>query len=157
MNQLSFDLYKKLYLIRRSEELIIKHYPQDEMKTPMHMSMGQEAISAGVCHALGLEGQVFSSYRSHAVFLARTGDTDRFFAELYGKESGTAQGKAGSMHLAAPEMGHLCSSGIVASCIPIAVGVAFANKRKRNGQISCVFLGDEVRDIIKRCSFFHPD
>ena len=146
MNELSFDLYKKLYMARRAEEFIIKHYPEDEMKTPMHMSMGQEAISVGVCHALGLEDQVLTSYRSHAAFLARTEDLDRFFAELYGRESGTAQGKAGSMHLAAPDKGHLCSSGIVASCIPVAVGVAFANKRKRNGQISCAFFGDGALD-----------
>lgn len=146
INELSFDLYKKLYMTRRAEEFIIKHYPEDEMKTPMHMSMGQEAISVGINHALGLEGQVLTSYRSHAAFLAKTEDTDSFFAELYGRESGSAQGKAGSMHLAAPEKGHLCSSGIVASCIPIAVGLAFANKRKKNGQISCVFFGDGALD-----------
>jgi len=146
MNELSLNLYKKLYIARRAEEFIIKHYPEDEMKTPMHMSMGQEAISVGVCHALGPEGQVLASYRSHASFLAKTEDMDRFFAELYGKETGTAQGKAGSMHLAAPDKGYLCSSGIVASCIPIAVGVAFANKQKRNGQISCVFFGDGALD-----------
>lgn len=146
MNELSFDLYRKLYMARRAEEFIVKYYPEDEMKTPMHMSMGQEAISVGVCHALGLESQVLTSYRSHAAFLAKTGDIDRFFAELYGRESGTAQGKAGSMHLAAPDKGYLCASGIVASCIPIAVGVAFANKRKGNGRIACVFFGDGALD-----------
>jgi pyruvate dehydrogenase E1 component alpha subunit len=133
-------------MARRAEEFIVKHYPEDEMKTPMHMSMGQEAISVGVCHALGLEGQVLTSYRSHAAFLAKTGDINRFFAELYGRESGTAQGKAGSMHLAAPDEGYLCASGIVASTIPMAVGVAFANKQRRNGQISCVFFGDGALD-----------
>lgn len=146
MNELSFDLYKKLYMARQAEESIIKHYPGDEMKTPMHMSMGQEAISVGVCHALGPEGQIFVSYRSHAAFLAKTEDTDRFFAELYGRESGTAQGKAGSMHLAAPDKGHMVSSAIVASCNPVAVGAAFANKQKGNGRIACVFFGDGALD-----------
>lgn len=146
MNELSFDLYKKLYLMRRSEEFIIRYYPENEMKTPMHMSMGQEAISAGVCHALGLENQIFATYRSHAAFLAKTEDTNGFFAELYGKETGTAQGKAGSMHLAAPDKGHMSSSAIVASCIPVAVGAAFANKQKKNGRISCVFFGDGALD-----------
>lgn len=56
-----------------------------KMKTPMHMSKGQEAVAAAVCQALGPEGQVFGYYRSHALFLARTEDPDRFFAELYGK------------------------------------------------------------------------
>jgi acetoin:2,6-dichlorophenolindophenol oxidoreductase subunit alpha len=142
MSEAGFDLYKKLYLIRRSEEFIIKHYPEDEMMTPMHMSMGEEAISAGVCHAIGSQGQVFASYRSHAAFLAKTEDVDRFFAELYGKETGTAHGKSGSMHLAAPEQGHMGSSAIVASSIPVTLGAAFVNKQKRNGQVSCVFFGD---------------
>lgn len=146
MDDLSFKLYKKLYLTRRAEEFIIKYYSEDEMKTPMHMSMGQEAISVGVCHALGSEDQILTSYRSHASFLAKTGDTDIFFAELYGKESGTAQGKAGSMHLSDHARGHLGSSGIVATGIPIAAGVAYANKMKGNGQICCVFFGDGAPD-----------
>lgn len=146
MNSLSLTLYRKLYLARSAEEHIIKHYPEDEMKTPMHMSMGQEAIPVGVVQALGDRGQIFASYRSHATFLAKTENSDLFFAELYGKETGTAQGKGGSMHLAAPEQGYLCSSAIVASTIPVAVGAAFANKRQQNGKIACVFFGDGALD-----------
>jgi len=146
VSKLSFGLYKKLYTIRRAEELIVEHYPEDEMKTPMHMSMGQEAIPVGVCQALTPEDQIFASYRSHAAFLAKTEDTDGFFGELYGKQTGTARGKAGSMHLAAPDQGHLCSSAIVASCIPLAVGAAFANKQRRNGKVCCVFFGDGALD-----------
>ena len=143
---LSFALYTKLYMVRRAEEYIIKHYPEDEMKTPMHMSMGQEAIPVGICHALGLTNQIFASYRSHAAFLAKTEDLTRFFAELYGRDWGTAQGKAGSMHLAAPDQGHMCSSAIVASAIPVAVGAAFAQKQKGQGGIACVFFGDGALD-----------
>lgn len=142
INNTSLDLYKKIYLIRKAEELIIKHYPEDEMKTPMHMSMGQEAVAVSVCHALGLEGQVFGFYRSHAVFLAKTEDPERFFGELYGKVTGTAHGKAGSMHLSAHEKGLMCASAVVASSIPLAVGAAFANKQKQNGRISCAYFGD---------------
>jgi len=116
------------------------------MKCPMHMSMGQEAISVGVCHALKPEDQVFASYRSHAAFLAKTEDTDAFFAELYGRITGTAQGKDGSMHLVAPNKGYMSSSGIVASSIPLAVGAAFAMKYKQNNNIACVFLGDGALD-----------
>ena len=146
MDNLSVELYRKLYTIRRAEEWIIENYSKDDMKTPMHMSLGQEAIASAVCHALGPEGQVFGSYRSHAGFLAKTGDVDRFFGELYGKVAGTAQGKSGSMHLAAPEQGYVLSSAIVASSIPVAVGAAFANKRKENGQVSCAFFGDGALD-----------
>ena len=141
-NRLGLDLYRKLYLIRQAERLIIRHYPEDQMKTPMHMSMGQEATATAVCHALGPSGQVFGFYRSHALFLAMTEDPDRFFGELYGKVTGSASGRAGSMHLAAPDKGLLCTSAVVASSIPLAVGAAFANKRNGSGRIACAFFGD---------------
>lgn len=144
--ELSLDLYKKLFLVRRAEEYIVQHYPENEMKCPMHMSMGQEAVSVGVCHALNPKDQVFASYRSHAAFLAKTDDVDMFFAELYGKTTGTAQGKDGSMHLAAPNKAYISSSGIVGTCIPPAVGAAFANKFLQNNQVACVFLGDGALD-----------
>jgi len=142
LKELSLDLYRKLFLVRRAEQCIVEHYPENEMKCPMHMSLGQEAISVGVCHALEPKDQVFASYRSHAAFLAKTGDTDMFFAELYGRKTGTAQGKSGSMHLAAHDKGYMVSSGIVGTCIPPAVGAAFANKYMKNYHIACVFLGD---------------
>ena len=143
---LSLSLYKKLYMARRAEQYIISNYPDDEMKTPMHMSMGQEAIPVGICQALDPEDQIWTSYRSHAAFLAKTGDTDSFFAELYGKVTGTAGGKAGSMHLADPDKGFMAASAIVASSLAPAVGLAFANKSKGNGRISCVFFGDGALD-----------
>ena len=146
MKRLSIELYEKLYMVRRAEESIIQHYPYNEMKTPMHMSMGQEAIAVGVCHALGLENQIWTSYRTHAAFLAKTKAVDRFFAELYGKVTGTAEGKAGSMHLAEPSKGYMTASAVVGSMIPAAVGMAFANKRAGNGRISCVFFGDGALD-----------
>lgn len=144
--KLNIDLYKKLYLIRSAEEIIQKYYFEDEMKTPMHMSMGGEAISAGVCHALGKNAQVTSTYRSHAVYLAMTEETDKFFAELYGKSTGMARGKAGSMHLSALDAGYIGASAVVASSIPVAVGLAFANEYEGNEKISGVFFGDGAAD-----------
>jgi len=143
---LNLELYKKLYLVRKSEERIVEHYFEDEMKTPMHMSMGSEAISVGVCHALGPESQVFGTYRSHALYLAQTGDTDDFFAEMYGKETAFLKGIGGSMHLCAPEAGFMGTSAIVASAIPVAVGAAFANKRLKNKKTVAVFFGDGAVD-----------
>lgn len=143
--KLNIELYKKLYLIRASEEAIRGHYQENEMKTPMHMSIGAEAIAAGVCHALE-DGEVLSSYRSHAVYLAKTGDTNGFFAELYGKSTGPARGKAGSMHLSSPEKGFLGASAVVASTIPVAVGAAYANKRLKKKKMVAVFFGDGAVD-----------
>lgn len=146
MKNINLDLYKKMYLIRSAESRICEYYHENEMKTPVHLSIGEEAISAGVCTALGTDGQVFGTYRSHGIYLSRTGDTDKFFAELYGKETGLANGVAGSMHLSAPEEGFMGTSAIVGSIIPVAVGAAFANKIKGNGKITAVCFGDGAID-----------
>lgn len=142
----SLELYKVLFFARRCEEYIIKHYSEDLMRTPMHMSFGQEFIPVGVCRALEGNGDIFASYRSHAAFLAQTQDSDLFFGELYGRVTGTADGKGGSMHLSATAKGHLLSSGIVGSPIPVAVGTAFANKRLNTGRTAVVFFGDGAVD-----------
>ncbi len=139
---MNLRFYEKLYLIRKSEEEIIAHYSEDQMKTPMHMSMGAEAIAVGVCEALGAQDQVFGTYRSHALYLAKTEDTDDFFAEVYGRETALLKGKGGSMHLCSPDHGFMGTSAIVASIIPVAAGCAFANKRANNGKMVAVFFGD---------------
>jgi len=142
----AIQLFRSLFLARRSEEYIVKHYPENLMRTPMHMSMGQEFVCVGVCAALDGTADVFASYRSHAAFLAQTHDTDRFFSELYGRTSGTGEGKGGSMHLAAPDQGHILSSGVVATQIPVAVGAAFANLRLATGRTAVAFFGDGAAD-----------
>ena len=147
--ELNTELYKKLYLIRSSELAIQKYYHEDDMKTPMHMSMGAEAISVGVCHAIGDAGQVFATYRSHAAFLAKTQDVDYFFAEMYAKETSILKGKGGSMHLCHPDHNFMGTSAIVASNISVAVGAAFANKHKYgkySSNIVVVFFGDGAVD-----------
>lgn len=146
MTELNIALYKKLYLIRRAEEAIIRDYASDRMKTPMHMSKGSEAIAVGVCQALGDDDQIVGTYRSHAIYLAKSGDTDLFFAEMYGRAKGMAKGKSGSMHLTAISHGLICTSAIVGTTIPVAVGAAFANVHKKNGRVVAVFFGDGAID-----------
>lgn len=141
-NEIRKRIYQTLYLIRFAEEQIIKFYPEDEMKTPMHMSVGSEAISTGVCCALNKDDQVFGTYRSHALFLAKTNDTDDFFAEMYGKDTAFLKGRGGSMHMCAPHYGFMGTSAIVGSIIPVAVGAAFANKQLNNNRTVAVFFGD---------------
>ncbi|OGG37522.1 hypothetical protein A2110_02980 [Candidatus Jorgensenbacteria bacterium GWA1_54_12] len=136
------ELYQKAYLIRSAERKICDNYPKDVMQSPMHMSMGEEGIVAGVCQALKKKDQVFGTYRSHGLYLAKTGETDDFFAEMYGKVSGIANGKAGSMFLSRPAAGLISVSAVVTTAIPVAVGAAYANKLKRNGKITAVFFGD---------------
>jgi TPP-dependent pyruvate/acetoin dehydrogenase alpha subunit len=139
-------LYEKMYLVRSAELAIQAHYPQDGMKTPMHMSMGEEAIVAGVCAAIQPDGQVLGSYRSHALYLIQTGDLDGFMAEMYGKATGIVGGRGGSMHLLNPAAGVIGTSAIVASCIPLAAGAAFANRMLGKKRVVAVFFGDGAID-----------
>jgi TPP-dependent pyruvate/acetoin dehydrogenase alpha subunit len=142
MNQTNEELYRTMYLIRACEEKIIKHYHENEMKTPVHLGIGAEAIYAGVCHALTAEDCIFGTYRNHGIYLARTGDTTKFFGELLGRECGQFRGRGGSMHLFSPENGFMASSAIVASTIPLAVGCAYSNKIQGNEKWVASFFGD---------------
>jgi pyruvate dehydrogenase E1 component alpha subunit len=139
---LAATLYRRVYRIRRAEQAIIAHYGENGMKTPMHMSMGEEAIAAGVCTALARGDKLFGYYRSHALYLARTDETERFFGEMYGKADGAVGGRGGSMHLAAPDVGLLAVSAIVASTIAPAVGAAFAERARGTGNVVAAFFGD---------------
>src|SRR5215216_4294791 len=93
------QFYRSLYRIRRVEEEVARIYPTDKIKSPVHLSIGQEAVSVGVCEALRPDDVVFGTYRGHALYLAKGGDLKKMIAELYGKATGCARGKGGSMHL----------------------------------------------------------
>lgn len=135
-------LYRKLMLARRAEEKIQEEYFNDEMKTPVHLGIGGEAIPVGVHHCLPEGTKTFGTYRNHALYLATSEDTDGFFAELYGKGSGPGKGKAGSMHLSAPERGLMATSAVVGTTIPLAVGAALANAYRGSSDIVAGFFGD---------------
>ncbi len=145
-SDLNLELYRQLCVIRMAENGIIENYRGDEMKTPMHMSMGGEAVVSGVCHALGVDSQVFGTYRSHALYLAKTDDLKGFFAELYGKKFGRSKGKAGSMHLCYPEKGHMGSSAVVGTINSVASGCAFANQYLGKDRVTAAFFGDGAVD-----------
>lgn len=143
---ISLSLYRKMFLIRESENLIRKFYSENEMKTPMHMSMGAEGVEVGVISAMGAEDQITNTYRSHGIYLAKTDDVGGFFLELLGKKGGTANGKGGSMHLISPQHGLICTTAIVGTNIPVGVGAAYVNKIRRNHKIVAVFFGDGAVD-----------
>jgi TPP-dependent pyruvate/acetoin dehydrogenase alpha subunit len=146
MKNKNIALYQTMYLIRTCEEKIRAYYPSDKIKTPVHLSIGQEAIVTGVIHELKSEDQVFGTYRNHGIYLAKSGNTDSFFGEMFGRVSGEFKGKAGSMHLSSPENGFMGSSAIVATTIPLSLGCAFVNQQKKNGRLTAVFFGDGATD-----------
>jgi TPP-dependent pyruvate/acetoin dehydrogenase alpha subunit len=135
-------LYRSLYRIRRVEEEIARAYPGDRIKSPVHLSIGQEAVSVGVCEALRPDDVVFGSYRGHALYLAKGGNLNEMTAELYGKAGGCSRGKGGSMHLIDPDAGVMGTSAVVGTTIPNAVGYAYAFQTRRQDAIVASFFGD---------------
>jgi TPP-dependent pyruvate/acetoin dehydrogenase alpha subunit len=135
-------VYRSLRLIRRTEEEIARLYPSDKIKSPVHLSIGQESVSVGVCDALKDDDMMSATYRGHAAYLAKGGDLNQMMAELYGKGTGGAGGKAGSMHLVDTKAGVLGMSAVVGTTIPVAAGYAFAMKREGQGRATACFFGD---------------
>jgi len=134
--------YRALYCIRRVEEEIARIYPSDDIKSPVHLSIGQEAISVGICEALRPDDTVFGTYRGHALYLAKGGDLKKMIAELYGKATGVAKGKGGSMHLIDTNAGVMGTSAVVGTTIPQAIGYAYAMKLQGKDCIVASFFGD---------------
>ncbi len=135
-------LFRTALTIRLVEERIIELYPSDRIQSPVHLSIGQEAVAVGVCDALNADDLVFATYRSHGFYIAKGGALDKMFAELYGRIGGVSKGKAGSMHLSAPEVGLMGSSAVVASSIPHAVGAALSFKRRGSSRVAVAVFGD---------------
>ena len=140
------QLYRSLYRIRRVEEEVAKVYPTDKIKSPIHLSIGQEAVAVGVCETLKPADIVFGTYRSHASYLAKGGDLKKMIAELYGKETGCAKGKGGSMHLIDVSAGVMGASAVVGTTIPHAVGYAYALKLQKKPSVVVTFFGDGACD-----------
>ena len=128
--------------IRRIEEKIANLYPSQEMRCPVHLSIGQEASAVGVCAALKKNDGVFSGHRSHAHYLAKGGNLKKMFAEIYGSPNGCSKGRGGSMHLIDKNIGFHGATPIVGSTIPIAVGAALTAKLKKKKDIIVIFFGD---------------
>jgi len=139
-------LYRAIYRIRRVEEEVARVYPTDRIKSPVHLSIGQEAVSVGVCDALQPDDVVFGSYRSHAYYLAKGGDLPAMVAELYGKATGCAKGKGGSMHLVDVAHGVMGASAVVGTTVANAAGYAYAVKLREEKRIVVSFFGDGATD-----------
>ena len=143
---LAVELYKTMLRIRLAEQRIVDIYPTDKIQSPVHLSIGQEAVAAGVCMALRPADHVYGTYRGHAIYLAKGGDMKKMFAELYGKETGCAKGRGGSMHLVDSSAGLMGCSAIVGSTIPVATGDALASQLDGRKRLVVAFFGDGAMD-----------
>lgn len=141
-----YSLLEKMLFIRTVEQEIAARYPEGRMRTPVHLSIGQEAAAVGVCSALTPDDQIVSTHRSHAHYLAAGGDLNAMIAELYGKGSGCSGGWGGSMHLVDRRVGFMGSTSIVGGTVPIGVGLAWAKKRRKEPGLVVVFHGDAAME-----------
>ena len=135
-------MYRAMRRIRVVEEEIAEVYAEQEMRCPVHLCIGQEAIAVGACWALRPEDYVFGGHRSHGHYLAKGGDLNRMIAELYGRATGCAGGKGGSMHLVDLACGFMGSAPIVGSTIPIAVGAALGSEMRGQKRVAMPFFGE---------------
>ncbi len=140
------DLFRSMLRIRMFEEKIVGLYPEQEMKCPVHLCIGQEAIAAGVCLHLGKSDYVFSNHRGHGHALAKGAAMAPLMAEFYGKQTGCSAGKGGSMHIIDVGNGILGTSAIVGGGIPMGVGAALAASMKGEDRVTAVFFGDGAFD-----------
>jgi pyruvate dehydrogenase E1 component alpha subunit len=139
-------LFRSMLRIRRVQERIESEYMQDEMKTPVHLYIGQEAIATAVCAHLRDDDAVNSNHRSHGHYLAKGGDLSAMMAELFCKSTGCSKGYGGSMHLVDVSHGNMGTSAIVGGGIPIGTGQALAFKMQGLDRVSVVFFGDGAAD-----------
>jgi len=133
------NYYRTLYLIRRFEETVLAEFSRGVFYGTTHTCIGQEANAVGVLSQIGADDIVVSNHRCHGHFLAYGGDPRALFAELMGKASGVCGGKGGSQHL---QWRNFYSNGILGGTIPVATGMALAEKRRGSGALTVVFLGD---------------
>lgn len=135
-------LYHSMRRIRSVEEMIALKYDEGKMRCPTHLSIGQEAVPAALSICFNQNDFAVSTHRGHAHYLSKGGNLNSMIAEIYGKATGCAKGKGGSMHLIDTDVNFMGTSAIVGNSIPVGVGLGLSIQLKNTKQISCVFLGE---------------
>ena len=145
-NNSKTKILNDLIRIRIIEEEIAKEYKHQQMRCPVHLSIGQEAIPVGVSSVLTKKDYIVSTHRCHAHYLAKGGSLDALLGELYGKETGTCKGVGGSMHMYDDKVNHLGSVPIVGGSIPVGVGIGYAIKLNKSKNVSVIYFGDAATE-----------
>lgn len=142
MSEQVLSLYRRMQLIRQTEEELARCHQQGLIHGACHTYVGQEAIASGVCHHLNHRDSVFSTHRGHGHALGQGLPPEQLMAELFGRETGCSRGRGGSMHLFSPEIGMMGTSGIVGPCILQACGGGYSSKILKNQTVGVAFFGD---------------
>jgi len=141
-NSVLLDLYRGMRLVRQCEMQLAKSSQQGLVHGACHTYVGQEAVAVGVCAQLRREDVVFSTHRGHGHALAKGVPPEQLIAELYGRKTGCSAGRGGSMHLFAPEVGLMGTSGIVGPCMLQAVGAGYSFRLLETDRVAVAFFGD---------------
>jgi pyruvate dehydrogenase E1 component alpha subunit len=144
---LLLGLYRQMCLCRRFEEAAARAYSQGKISGFLHLYIGQEAVAVGAISGAAPDDYIVATYREHAHYLARTGDTRGAMAELYGKATGCCGGRGGSMHLFDAAKRMLGGWAIVGGHVPIAAGVAFGSKYRGEPDVTLCFFGDGTANM----------
>ena len=139
-------LFVEMERIREIEREIENRYHQDEMKTPIHLVIGQEATSVGCCAALRKDDLIYGSYRSHGIYLAKGGDLKAMLCEMHCRVNGCVGSRGGSMHLVDKSVGMAGTSAIVGGALPIATGAALAGQMQGLDRVCVAFFGDAATE-----------
>lgn len=140
--KLWLELYRMMVKIRRFETLTGELFAAGKIPGFIHLSIGQEASSVGVCSTLRPDDYITTTHRGHGHVIAKGGDVKRMFAELMGRITGYCKGKGGSMHIADFSLGILGANGVVAGGFPIIVGAGLSIKLRGTDQVAVCFFGD---------------
>jgi 2-oxoisovalerate dehydrogenase E1 component len=135
-------LYRGMQLIRQCEEQLARAHARGLVHGACHTYVGQEAVAVGVCADLRQDDVIFSTHRGHGHALAKGVPAQQLVAELFGRATGCSQGRGGSMHLFAPEVGLMGTSGIVGPCILQAAGAGYSFKLLKSDRVAVAFFGD---------------
>ena len=136
------DMHRRMVRIRHFEETSGRAMEDGKIPGALHLYVGQEAVAAGVMVHLNDDDQITSTHRGHGHLIAKGGQFEPMFAELYGKANGYCKGKGGSMHICDMSLGMLGANGIVGGGAPIAMGAAFSNRFRGTRQVAATFFGD---------------
>ncbi|MEV6327826.1 pyruvate dehydrogenase (acetyl-transferring) E1 component subunit alpha [Streptomyces sp. NPDC051909] len=141
-NAHDLDLLREMLLIRRFEERCVELYSAAAIRGFVHLYIGEEAVAVGVQQALAERDAVVSTYREHGHALARGVPADAVMAEMYGRVTGCSHGRGGSMHLFDAGRRFYGGNAIVGGGLPVAVGLALADRMRGRSGVTCCFFGD---------------
>lgn len=142
LDEEALHLYYQMKLIRRFEEKAAEMYTKTYIRGFLHLYIGEEAVAVGISQALSEQDKVLATYREHGHAIARNVSIDKIMAEMYGKQEGCSGGRGGSMHLFDASKNFYGGNAIVASHLPVAVGMALAAKKQKQSHIICCFFGE---------------